>query len=140
MRKYVLCPLAALALGCGGAALRMCRPEGLSPLLIVLCVGGAALFAFSAFRCKDCRPGAFFTRVSPLSPMLLLVAACLFGVAAMLRLVMIQQNKAVLRMDLLQAASYGVIRFLTGQHWKRIIFPGASRESDIPAVPIMYCG
>lgn len=93
MRKYTLCPLVALALGCGGAALRMWQegryvgdfpPSGdLSSLLLVaLCVLAALLSGLAAWRLKDFRAGALFSGRNPLSAGLLgLSAVFLLGCA-----------------------------------------------------------
>jgi len=93
MRKYTLCPLVALALGCGGAALRMWQesryvdafpPSGdLSSLLLVAaCALAALLSALVAWKVKDFRAGALFSGPSPLFAVLLgLSAVSLLGCA-----------------------------------------------------------
>ena len=83
MRKYILCPLAALALGCGGAALRMC---GFTLPLMLLCAVAVALFALWALLSKNCRGGGLFTCDGFLTPVVLILAAALLAVSAMFRL------------------------------------------------------
>ena len=86
MRKYTLCPLAALALGCGGAALRMWQEsryaDGFPPvgdlsslLLIALCVLAAAGAALLAQRSRKLRPGALFSGPSRINGGLLILSA-----------------------------------------------------------------
>lgn len=94
MRKYTLCPLVALALGCGGAALRMWQEsryvDGFPPagdlsslLLIGLCVP-AALFAFLVARgARNFRAGALFAAPSRTGAALIALSALAFLGAAM---------------------------------------------------------
>ena len=98
MRKYTLCPLVALALGCGGAALRMWQEsrytDGFPPtgdlsslLLIALCVLAAAGAALLAQRSRELRPGALFSGPSRMNGALLILSALAFLGSAIFHLV-----------------------------------------------------
>ena len=98
MRKYTLCPLVALALGCGGAALRMWQEsrytDGFPPtgdlsslLLIALCVLAAAGAALLARRSRELRPGALFSGPSRMIGALLILSSLAFLGSAIFHLV-----------------------------------------------------
>lgn len=100
MRKYTLCPLVALALGCGGAALRMwqesCYTDGFPPaghlsslLLIGLCVLAGLLSVLAARGARKFRCGAYFSGSDMPGAALFVLSAAGFLIAAMLHLLQI---------------------------------------------------
>lgn len=97
MRKYTLCPLVALALGCGGAALRMwqesCYADGFPPkghpsslLLLAALLLAALLAALVARGARSVRPGGLFFGGGPVGVLLPVLSAVGFLLAAMLHL------------------------------------------------------
>ena len=102
MRKYNLCPLVALALGCGGAALRMWQTsryvDGFPPagdlstlLLIALCALAALAAALVAWRAKGLQAGGLFSGPSKLNGALLILSALALLGSAMFHLLRIIQ-------------------------------------------------
>jgi hypothetical protein len=97
MRKFNLCPLVALALGCGGAALRMWQEsryvDGFPPtgdlsslLLIALSVLAALAAGFIAWRAKGLQAGGLFSGPSKMNGVVLVLSALGYLGAAMFHL------------------------------------------------------